>query len=73
MYFVAQVKGVKFYDIRRSGASRGERVVLRRNPNNAYDVNCVEVRFVRGLLLVGHLEAPVARHLSSLMRDTHYF
>ena len=42
--FVAEVKGVKFYDCRGLRACRGECVVMRRQPYNAYDVNCVEVR-----------------------------
>ena len=63
------MKGVKFYDLRDSGASRGEPVVLWRQPSNVFDVNCIEVRLARGRLLVGHLEAAVAARLSPLMRD----
>ena len=67
--FVAEVKGVKFHDCRRLRACRSERVVLRRQPYNAYDANCVEVQLQRGRRLLGHLEAAVAAHLSPLMRD----
>ena len=67
--FVAEVKGVKFYDCRGLRACRGERVVLRRQPYNTYDVYCVEVRLQRGRRLLGHLEAAVAARLSPLMRD----
>ena len=70
--FVAEVKGVMFYDLRRSRACRGERVVLRRQPNNTFNVNCVEVcQILRGRLLVGHLESAVAAHMSPLMCDPH--
>ena len=61
---VAQVKGVRFYDLRDSGACRGELVVLQRQPNNPFDVNCLDVRLVCGRLLLGHIEAPVATRLS---------
>ena len=67
--FVAETKGIKFYDLQRSGVVRGERVFLVRWPNNAYDGNCIDVRLTRGDLMVGHLEAPVAARLSPLMRD----
>ena len=67
--FVAQTKGIKFYDLQRSGAVRGEGVFLVRRPDNAYDVNCLDVRLARGRILIGHLEAPVATQLSPLMRD----
>ena len=67
--FIAQTKGVKFYDLQTSGAVRGEGVFLIRRPDNAYDVNCIDVQLARGRLLVGHLEAGVAAHLSPLMRD----
>ena len=67
--FVAEVKGVKFHDCRGLRACRGERVVLRRQPYNAYDANCVEVQLQRGRRLLGHLEAAVAARLSPLMRD----
>ena len=61
---VAQVKGVRFYDLRNSGLGKGERFILMRQPGNAFD--CVDVRIVRGRLLLGHLEAPLA---SPLMLD----
>ena len=63
---VAQVKGVRFYDLRNSGLSKGERFTLMRQPGNA---NCVDVRIVRGRLLLGHLKAPLAACLSPLMLD----
>ena len=66
--FVAQVRGVKFYGFERAGARRGQRVVLQRQPHNAYD-NCVEVRLLPGRQLLGHLEAALATLLSPLMRD----
>ena len=66
---VAQVKGVQFYDLRDSGAGRGELVVLQRQPNNLFNANCLDVRLVHGRLLLGHIEAPVVARLSSLMRD----
>ena len=63
--FVAEVNGMIFYDQRRSRASQGEYVVLRRQPNNALDANCVEVCILRREhLLVGHLEAAVAVRVS---------
>ena len=64
---MAVVRGVKFYDMRNARVHRGERVVLRRAPNNPFDRNCVDV-LLRGGLLLGHLEAPVAARLSLLMR-----
>ena len=67
--FVAQTKGIKFYDLRRSGAVRGEGVFLVWRPDNTYDINCLDVRLVRGRTMIGHLEAPVAAQLSPLMRD----
>ena len=69
--FVAHVKEVKFYDLWRSSACRGKHEVLRRNPNNLYDANCVDVLLLRGRLFVGYVEAPVAARLSPLMRDAH--
>ena len=41
-----------------------------RRPDNQYDANCLDVRLVRGGIMIGHLEAPVASQLSPLMRDT---
>ena len=66
--FVAAVKSVQFYDLQDSGACRGELLVLQRQPNNAFDANCLDVRLVRGRLLLGHVEA-LWPHLSPLMRD----
>ena len=63
----SQVKGVMFYSFMASGACRGERVVIRR----PYDVNCLDVRLVRGHALLGHLDATTAARLSPLMRDFH--
>ena len=60
---------MKVYDYRGLRACRGERVVLRREPYNAYDVNCVEVRLQRGRRLLGHLDAAVGARLSPLMRN----
>ena len=53
--FSATVKGVKLQDLGGIRAIRGEEVVLQRDPSNAYDANCVDVRLERGYLL-GHLE-----------------
>ena len=64
-----QTKGVKFYDFGRSGVSRGERCVVLRRPDNLYDGNCLDVRLLCNRLLLGHVEALVAAHLSPLMRD----
>ena len=66
---VAQVKGVRFYDLRDSGACRRELVVLQRQPNNLLNANCLDVRLVFGRLVLGHVEAPVVVRLSPLMRD----
>ena len=57
---VAQMKGVKCYDLGRSGASRRERVVVLRRPDNVYSINCLDVRLLRGRLLLGHVDAPLA-------------
>ena len=67
--FVAQVRGVKFYSFERAGSRREQRVVLQRQPHNAYYDNCMEVRLLPGRQLLGHLEAALATHLSPLMRD----
>ena len=70
---IAQVKGVKFYDLQASGACLGDRVLLIRRPDNPYDVNCLDVRLGRGRgrgrPLLGHLEAPIAAFLSPDARD----
>ena len=42
--FSATVKGVKLQDLGGTRAIRGEEVVLQRDPSNAYDANCVDVR-----------------------------
>ena len=62
-------RSVKFYDLGRLGAGRGECVGLRRQQNNSYDTNCVDVRIVRKRLLPGHLKVAVAARFSPLMRD----
>ena len=69
--FVAEVKGMMFYYLRRSRASRGEHMMLRRQPSNAFDAKCVEVRILRCEHLVGHLEAAVAARVSPLMCGSH--
>ena len=68
--FVSQTRGIKFYDLRTSGAVIGEHVFLVRRPDHRYDAYCLDVRLVSGGLMIGHLEAPVASQLSPLMRDT---
>ena len=68
--FVAQVKGVMFYDLSVSGAGWGDRVCLKRAPYNPHDSNCIDVWCAGGpLCMLGHLVAPVATPLSPLMRD----
>lgn len=68
--FVAQVKGVMFYDLSISGAGWEDSVYLVRAPYNPYDRNCLDVRCARGRpYMLGHLTAPVAAVLSPLMRD----
>ena len=75
---VAQVKGVKFYDVRSSGAGRGERVVPRRQPNNAFGVNCVEMLLLQGRLLLEHIETLLSlerhrrAHVSAFYRTSNY-
>ena len=69
--FVAQVRGIRFYDFGVSGACRGESVVVGRRPDNVHDVNCLDVTLVRGRYLLGHLEALMAARLSPMMRDMH--
>ena len=67
---VAQVRGVMFYDYGVSGACWGDNIYLVRRPDDRYDVNCLDVRLMRGRpYLLGHLAAPVASLLSPLMRD----
>ena len=67
---VVQVRGVMFYSYDVSGACWGDAVYLVRRPDDRYDVNCLDVRVMRGRpYLLGHLAAPVAAHLSPLMRD----
>ena len=65
-------QGHQVYDLGMSGVVRGEASFLVRRPNNPYDVNCIDVRPMRGRVIVGHLEAPVAAHLSRLMLDLQY-
>ena len=68
--FVAQTKGIKFDDLHTSGAVRGKQVFLVRRPNSPYNVKCLDVQLTCGGFMIGHLEAPVAAYLSTLMRDT---
>ena len=58
-----------FHGLQVHGARLAERVVLVRRPDNPYDSNCLDVRVVRSSLslLLGHLAAEVAAHLSSLL------
>ena len=67
--FVAQVRGIRFYDFGVSGACQGESVVVGRRPDNVHDINCLDVTLVRGGYLLGHLEALMAARLSPMMRD----
>ena len=60
---VASTKEIKFYDLQTSGTCRGEPVSLVRRPDSVYDVNCLDVRLVRGQFLLGHIEAPIAARL----------
>ena len=46
--FVAQVRGIRFYDFGVSGACQGESVVVGRRPDNVHDVNCLDVTLVQG-------------------------
>ena len=46
--FVAQVKGVMFYDLSTSGAVLGDAIHLIREPSNPNDVNSIAVMFTRG-------------------------
>ena len=59
---------VKFYDLGRLGAGRGERVGFTEAADNSCDTNCVDVRILRGPLLLGHLKVAVAARFSPLMR-----
>ena len=43
-------------------------LVLRRQQNNSCDTNCMDVRILRGRLLLGHLKVAVAARFSPLMR-----
>ena len=45
---VAQTKGIKFYNLQTSEACRGECVSHVGWPDSVYDVNCLDVRLVRG-------------------------
>lgn len=65
--FIIVVKGVKLHDLGLTAAFRGEEVILRRDPTNRYDANCVNVRLKRGRLLLGHLEASMAAVVSPMM------
>ena len=67
--FVAQVRSIRFYDFRVSGACRGESVIVCRRPDNV--PNCLDVMLVRGGYLLGHLEASMAARLSPMMRFLH--
>ena len=69
--FVAQTRGVMFYDLQVSGACYGDQVALVRQPLDRFDVNYVNVVLVRGWFqsVLGHLEAHVAAFLSPLIRD----
>ena len=66
---IVQTKGIKFYDLQTSGACRGEHLSLVRRPDSVYDVNCLDVRLVRGRFLLGHIEAPIAARLFPLTCD----
>ena len=69
--FVAQVRGIRFYDFGVSGACRGESAVIGRRPDNVHDLNCLDVTLVRGGYLLGHLEASMAARPSPMMQDLH--
>ena len=45
--FVAQVRGIRFYNFGVSGACRGESEVVGRRPDNVHNVNCLDVALVR--------------------------
>ena len=47
--FVAQVRGIMFYDLAVSGAGWGDSVHLVRAPYNRYDSNCLDVRCASGI------------------------
>ena len=69
--FVAQVRGVMFYEFQMCGAALGDRVVLVRRPDDRHDANCLEVRLAGGhhSYMLGHVAAEVAAHLSPLLCD----
>ena len=50
--FVAQVRGIRFYDFGVSGTCRGESVVVGRRPDNVHVVNCLDVALVRHVCCV---------------------
>ena len=66
---VAQTKGITFSNQQTSGACRGERVSLVRQPDSVYDVNCLDVRLALGRFLLSHIQAPIAARLFPLRCD----
>ena len=50
--FVAQVRGIRFYDFGVSGACRAESVVVGRWLDNVHDVNCLDVALVRRMCML---------------------
>ena len=44
--FVAQMRGIRFYEFGVSGVCRGESVVVGRRPDNVHDVNCLDMVLV---------------------------
>ena len=59
--FVAQSRGILFYDLPSSGARVGDNVVFVRESGNLYDPSCVQVHLLQGncVYIFGRLKARV--------------
>ena len=76
MSFHCQCRGVKFYDLRSTGAEWGTKLDLVKEPDNPYDPLCVAA-WVPGIpgergaggrpLMLGHVAKEAARWLSPLL------
>ena len=65
----SQVCGIKLYDVQTTRIRLGERLVLRHEPTNAYDVNAVAVLALSPSprRMLGHLAKESARRVAPLL------
>ena len=69
--FVAQCRGLMFYELQVCRATRGDRVFFVRRPDDRHNANSLEVRIAcdHRSYMLGHLAAEVAAHLVPLLCD----